>query len=71
MNWREFTDLTAAMAEGRTESNAATVNRALNKQTMAYTAYCWHRFSSTCATAAPGAHVPRPTAPSPWLPPLI
>jgi hypothetical protein len=70
MNWREFKDLTTAMAEGHTVPGHAAINRALNKRGLAHTAYCWQRFSSACTTAAVRAPIQRPAAPLPWLPPL-
>lgn len=70
MNWREFTGLAAAMAEGRAAPNAAAINRALNKQALAHAAHCWQRFSHTGNASAGRAPAPRPSAPSPWLPPL-
>ncbi|MES2260576.1 MAG: hypothetical protein V4724_18805 [Pseudomonadota bacterium] len=70
MNWREFTGLTAAMAGGHAESNAAAINRALNKQALTHAAHCWQRFSHTGNASAGCAPEPRPSAPSSWLPPL-
>lgn len=70
MNWREFTDMTTAMAEGRAEASATKTNRAMNKAALSHTAWCWQRFTSACSKPTVGAPTSRPSLPSPWLPPL-
>ena len=71
MNWREFHALIEVMAEGRADANAAAINRAMNKRTLADTAACWLRFADTCSDHATNSTAPvRPAAPSSWLPPL-
>lgn len=70
MNWREFTDLTAAMAEGRTEPNTVAVNAVLDRPATLHSTHCWQQFSRVCASAAVGEPVYRSRPPSPWLPPL-
>lgn len=71
MNWREFEVLTKTIAEGRADSNAAAINRAMNKCALAETAVCWLRFADTCSDHATNSTAPvRPAAPSSWLPPL-
>lgn len=70
MNWREFTQRAAAMAEGHAEPNAVAISRALNKRDLAHVFHCWQRFSHACSSTADYAPLARPAAPSPWLPPL-
>ena len=70
MNWREFTALTEAMADGRAETNAQAINRALDKRALTRAAACWLRFASACGgRVGTSARELRPPPPSSWLPP--